>query len=71
MNAFKWIVKKRMLENHIENLLELSNITGLGYQTMRSHIDNPERLKIFELNALDDVLHFEDCEIVGVIRGMK
>ena len=68
MNNFKWIVKERMIKKHIGTMLELSKTTGLGYQTMRNHIDHPENMKLFEFRALDDILQFDDCEKLTLLK---
>ena len=69
MESFRDIVKIRMVLNHIDDLKELSRLTGVNYQTLRAKIKKPEQLRLFELMALDSVLHFEDGEILKVARG--
>lgn len=68
MDAFKWIVKKRMGAKRIESLGELSQLTGLGYQTMRAHIKHPEQMRLFELQALNEVLDFDATEIIEIVK---
>lgn len=69
MESFREIVKLRMVLNHVENIKELSHLTGIKYQTLRSKIKRPEQLRLFELTAIDNVLHFENGEILQLTRG--
>ena len=71
MNDFKWAVKTRMCAKHIPTLWELSKITGIGYQTMRAHLDHPERMKLFEVIALNEALEFEDGDLLNLLRGYR
>ena len=66
---FEKAVLKRMVDAGIENYLELSKITGLGYQTMRTKLRKPQELRLYELKALDEVLKFDDSEKLNLLRG--
>ena len=66
---FKNVVKIKMLEKEIDNLGELSRLTGMGYQTMRMKLKHPEQLRVYEIQALDEVLSFDDAELIRAIRG--
>lgn len=68
-NSFVWIVKNRMAQRHIPNMLELSKASGIGYQTLREHIEEPERMKIHEIRSLHEVLHFSNLELLNLTKG--
>ena len=68
-NSFLWIVKNRMAQKHISNMRELSQESGIGYQTLREHISEPERMKMHEFRALNAVLGFNNREILEIAKG--
>lgn len=70
METFRDLVRLKMVVNHIEDLKELSRLTGIAYQTLRLKIRKPEQLRVFEIVALDEVLHFGDGELLTVLRGL-
>ena len=65
----KWLIKKYMAEQHIDSLDELSKATGIARRTLFYRIADPRTFKVFELEALDKVLHFADEDIVKLARG--
>lgn len=65
----KWLLKKYMAEQHIESLDELSKATGITRRTLFNRIANPRTIKVFELEALDKVLHFADEDIIKLAKG--
>ena len=66
----KWLLKKYMVEQHIESLSSLSKLTGIAKRTLYDRIAQPTTLKVFEIKALDDVLHFSDEDMVKLARGL-
>ena len=50
-------------------MLELSKASGIGYQTLREHIEEPERMKIHEIRSLHEVLHFSNLELLNLTKG--
>jgi hypothetical protein len=58
-----------MIQNNIEDYRELSNKTKIEYTRLRKRVHHPETLRMFELRALDDVLHFSDEHIIWLMRG--
>ena len=57
----KWLIKRYMIDAHIESLVELSKRTGIAKRTLYD--------RIHELNALDEILHFSEEDIIKLIRG--
>lgn len=68
MHKIKWLIKSYMAINRIESLRELSEITGIKYTTLMTHLTCPSQLRAYEIKALDDALHFEDDDLLGIIR---
>ena len=58
-----------MIQNDIEDYRELSNKTKIEYTRLRKRVHHPETLRMFELRALDDVLHFHDGDLILLARG--
>ena len=65
----KWLLKKYMVEQHIDSLAELSNRTGIARRTLYDRIQDPTTIKVFELVALNDVLHFADEDMLRLAKG--
>lgn len=67
---FKWIVKSYMSINRISSVKELSRRTGINYLTLQDRLKYPKNLRLFELQALDEVLKFTDSDLNALVRGM-
>lgn len=67
---FKWIVKSYMCISRIPSVKELAKLTGINYQTLKERLVHPENLRLFELQALDNVLKFTDDDLNALVRGM-
>lgn len=65
----KWMLKRYMVERHIETLGQLADTTGIARRTLYDRINNPRTIKLYELAALDKVLHFTDEDLVRITRG--
>ena len=66
--------KKKMLKLYmtladIDNFTQLAKETGIDYQRLNRRKADPHSFTVFELNALDDVLHFSDEDLLKLIRG--
>lgn len=68
MHKIKWLIKSYMALNKISSLRELADITGIKYTTLMTHLTCPSQLRAFEIKALDDALHFEDDDLLVIIR---
>jgi DNA-binding Xre family transcriptional regulator len=67
---FKWIVKSYMSINRISSVKELSRRTGINYLTLQDRLKYPKNLRLFELQALDEVLKFTDSDLNALVRGV-
>ena len=67
---FKWIVKSYMSINRISSVKELSRRTGINYLTLQDRLKYPQNLRLFELQALDEVLKFTDSDLNALVRGV-
>lgn len=67
---FKWIVKSYMSINRISSVKELSRRTGINYLTLQDRLKHPQNLRLFELQALDQVLKFTNKDLNALVRGM-
>lgn len=65
----KWLLKRYMVEQQIESLSSLSRLTGISKRTLYDRIADPSTMRVFELTALDKVLHFSDEDMVKLARG--
>lgn len=65
----KWLLMRYMAIAHIDSMTELADLTGIARRTLYDRIKEPWTMKVFELKALDDVLHFSDEDIVRLSRG--
>ena len=68
MHKIKWMIKSYMALNRIESLHDLADKTGIKYTTLLTHLNEPSQLRAYELRALDEVLHFEDEDLLVMIR---
>lgn len=64
------LVKKYLADNDISDFKELSRKTNIDYTRLRKHIKNPRMLRVFEIQSLDDVLHFTLEDLALLVRGL-
>lgn len=69
MEDFKWILRSSSADAHISSDQQLASKVGINYCTLRSRFSNPGTLRLFELRALNDVLHFKDEDILKIVKG--
>ena len=65
----KWLIKRYMVEEHIDTLSELARLSGIARRTLYDRIREPQTFRLFELIALDNVLHFNDDDLAKLARG--
>lgn len=65
----KWLLKRYMLNQQIETFSELSRMSGIAKRTLYDRIQEPKTFRIFELEALDKVLHFSEEDLAKLARG--
>jgi len=67
----KWLIKKYMAAQHIESLSELARMTGLTRRKLYDRINDPKTFRMYEIIALDEILHFSDEDLLFLMRGEK
>lgn len=65
----KWLLKRYMVEQHIDSFSALCRITGIAKRTLYDRIEEPNTMRIYELHALDEALHFSDEDMIRLTRG--
>ena len=65
----KWLIRGYMNSQRIGSIEELATRTGINVQTLRRRIESPTQLKVFEIVALDNILHFTSEDLLKIIRG--
>ena len=65
----KWLIEEYRVRQHIESIEELALRTGIDVQRLRRRIKDPGSLKMFELKALDKILHFSNEDLVKILKG--
>lgn len=71
VKAVKKIFKRYMNELDIDSFKELARETGIDYQTLLDHLARPELFRIFELRALNEILHFSSEDLLFLINWEK
>ena len=65
----KKLLRRYMIEADIDSFAQLAKETGIDYQRLNRRIADPHSFTVFELIALDDVLHFSDEDLLILIKG--
>ena len=65
----KKLLRRYMIEADIDSFTQLAKETGIDYQRLNRRIADPHSFTVFELIALDDVLHFSDEDLLLLVRG--
>lgn len=65
----RWLLKRYMAQAHIETLAELADRTGIARRTLYDRINEPSTLRVYEIKALDGILHFADDDLAKLARG--
>lgn len=58
-----------MAKAKVSSFRVLAKETGIEYRTLLNHIDEVENLRVFEIEALDQVLKFTDEDLLKLVRG--
>lgn len=58
-----------MAINNIASIQELSKKTKIEYTRLRKRIHDPQQLRLFELQSLNDALSFTDEDMLKLSRG--
>ena len=67
--SIKKLLLRYMIEADIRNFSELSRVSGIDYQTLNVRIKNPGTFRLYEIRQLDELLHFENEDLLVLIRG--
>lgn len=65
----KKLLRRYMIEADIDSFTQLAKETGIDYQRLNRRIADPHSFTVFELISLDEVLHFENDDLILLIRG--
>jgi len=60
------IFKKYMAVEGIADFKELSKQSGIKYQTLLDHINKPSLFRVFEIQSINDVLHFSSEDLITI-----
>lgn len=66
MTDLKWLIKEYMTRLRIEDFKTLAKMCGIDYQTFQRRIKHPENFRMFELRAINDILHFESEDLIKI-----
>jgi len=58
-----------MAINNIASIQELSRKTKIEYTRLRKRIHDPQQLRLFELQSLNDALSFTDEDMLKLSKG--
>ena len=67
MSTILKIFKKSMAEHGIADFKQLSKDSGIKYQTLLDHVNEPSLFRVFEIKAINEVLHFSSEDLVSII----
>lgn len=65
----KKLFRRYMNEADIDSFLELARISGVEYQTLNVRLKNPETFRIYEIQILNKLLHFEEADLLKLLKG--
>ena len=65
----KWLLEEYRTRNRFHSLKEIAERAGIDYQRLLKRIENPKTFKLFEIEALDELLHFTDSDLLKILRG--
>lgn len=68
MEDIKWLFKKYMNELHIADFKQLAKECGIKYQTLLDHLDNPGQFRLFEIQSINEVLHFSSEDLTRIVN---
>ena len=66
MTDLKWLFKKYMADLRIDDFKALAKMCGIDYSTFKRRLQHPENFRVFEIKAINEILHFtpEDLQII-------
>lgn len=63
----RFLLKKYMADQHIDDFKQLAKLTGIKYQTLLDHLDRPDLFRRFELRTIIEVLQISSEDQLKLI----
>jgi hypothetical protein len=63
----RFMFKKYMAIEHIETFQKLAKLTGIKYQTLLDHLEEPSLFRKYEIENIHEVLHFSNEDLISLI----
>lgn len=54
---------------HIESFPVLAKESGIEYRNLMNRIKSPGQFRLYEIQALDEILKFEERDLMSLIKG--
>ena len=65
-----WLFRDYITKNRIAGgTKELASLSGINYATLNKRIEHPELFRAYEPKSLDEILHFENEDLLRLIRA--
>lgn len=58
-----------MINNDIPSFKELARMSGIQERNLLKKIANPSMFRLYELRAVDEILHFSSEDLIKLTRG--
>lgn len=69
MSEVKRIVKQYMIARCLDNgFKDLAKMSGIKYQTLLDHMDEPDLLRVSEIRSINEVLQFSSEDLLKIIE---
>lgn len=65
----KWLLKEYMARANINSFDELAKESGIKRATLFKRLKEPRTIKVYEIEALDSILHFSLEDLSRLARG--
>ena len=69
MTDLKWLFKEYMIRLHIEDFKALAKMCGIKYHTLLKHLEYPELFRLYEFQAINEVLHFKPEDLLKIFQN--
>ena len=69
MSEVKRIVSQYMITRHLDRgFKDLAKMSGIKYQTLLDHMDDPDLLRVSEIKSINEVLQFSSEDLIKIIE---
>lgn len=65
----KWLLKKYMIQLHIKSFGDVADAVGMTRRKLYDRMDDPSTLKLYEIQALNRLMHFSDEDLLSLLKG--